>query len=167
MTNVFDANCWCLYVDDEIRESDGVGRAIFATAKLKGGYLLDSGGHGRQQYIDMRRPYAEQIFDLWAEGVVMSGHLKLVDLDGKDNLFKELSEIGIPKKEHIFFKTAVHGGAAFIISADSDFFDPSKKKCGEEEKIALLASGRGPVCKHMRKKHDITICCPTTFVAID
>lgn len=164
MSNVFDANCWCLYVEDELAIHDGIGKEIFSAAKSNGGYLLDAGEQAKQQYIDMKKPYAEQIFNIWAEAVTLSGHLKLIDLSGKDNMYKELNSLGLPKKEHVFFRIGVFGKADRIISLDSDFFDPSKKKAGQFEKIALIESASGPVCKHAKKNYGIAIMCPKTFL---
>ena len=164
MSNVFDANCWCLYVEDELAAVDGIGKGIFAAAKTCGGYLLDAGDQAKQQYIDMKKPYAEQIFDIWVEKVFLSGHLRLVSLSGKDNMFKELGSLGLPKKEHVFFRIAVFGNADRIISLDSDFFDPAMKKAGQAEKLILIESGSGPVCKHTKKNYGIAIMCPKTFL---
>lgn len=164
MTNTIDANCWCKYVEEKIAEAPEWGESVFAVAETNGGVLLDDGGLCKQQYIMMKKPYAEQLFDSWAEAATLSGRLKLVDISGKNNFYKELTDIGIPKGEHIFFRVSIHGDANYLVSADSDFFDPAMKGAGAEAKMALLASGKGPVCKHMKKNFKVTICSPLNFI---
>jgi hypothetical protein len=164
MGSTIDANCWKDYVDEKITDNSGIGTAVFSVAQSTGGVLMDAGGICKQQYISMKRPYAEQLFDAWAEEATLSGQLKLVDVSGKENYFKVLGRLGIPKAEHIFFRVAVHGVAKYLVSKDSDFFDPAMKKAGEDEKLALLESGKGPVCVYMKKSHHVKVCSPETYI---
>lgn len=165
MTNVVDANCWYDYVSEDLAKTIGIGTAVFKRAEATGGFLLDAEGIIQQQYIDAQKPYAQQLFESWLERVVLMGALRLVELVGRDNLYKELSSLGLPKKEHVYFKVAVHGRGTFLVSRDIDFFDPSLKKEGGRKRAAALAKANGPICKHMKKVHGVTVCCPDAFVA--
>jgi hypothetical protein len=125
--------------------------------------LFDAGSIMRQQYVAMKVPYAEEVFSDWFEKGVLKRTVNIVDLRGLKNLFAELISLGIPKKEHVYFRVAVHGQATLLVSLDSDFFDPSKKRAGEKEKKVLLKAANGPVCKHMRKAYGIPVRCPDIF----
>lgn len=165
--NVFDANCWCEYVTETLYGAPGVGCKIFEiAAESAGGILMDDGGIARQQYISMKRPYAEELYNVWAEAGTTKGWLKLIDLSGKDAMHKPLKALGLPKSEHIFFRIAVHGAANYIISLDIDFFDPTKKKADSKSKQKAMASGLGPVCKAMKKSYGISICCPAKYLEL-
>jgi hypothetical protein len=165
MAAVIDANCWCLYVDEAISESNGPGKAVFEKAEHQGGILFDAGNLMRQQYIDMRKPYAEDIFNNWFGEKQIYGLARLVDVPASAAINTFLRNNNIPNKEHIFFKTAISGNADHIVSLDSDFYDPAMKRAGEETKRKLVQSASGPVCKAVRKAWGISICCPVTYVA--
>ncbi|RYZ80743.1 MAG: hypothetical protein EOP04_25305 [Proteobacteria bacterium] len=164
MPAVIDANCWCLFVDEELAESPGDGTAIFSRADAGGGVLFDQGVLIKQQYIDMRKPYAEQIFDNWLGTKIAFGKARIVAVDGNANVNKSLRALNIPAKEHIFFKTAICGGASYIVSLDSDFFDPASKKAGEKAKAAIVVNARGPVPKACSKLWKLSVRCPTAYI---
>jgi hypothetical protein len=126
--------------------------------------LFDAGQLMRQQYISMKRPYAEELFNNWFEQSVLNRMIDVIELKGVANLYKELVALGLPKAEHVYFRVAVVGKATLLVSMDSDFFDPTKKAPGAKEKLAILQAGNGPVCRHMRKGYKVTICCPEAFV---
>jgi hypothetical protein len=128
--------------------------------------LFDAGWLIRQQYISMKRPYAEELFNNWFEAYTLKRAIDVVELKGTTNFYAELIALGVPKKEHVYFRVAIIGKATLLVSIDSDFFDPRKKKAGTEEKKAILRSGNGPVCRHMKKSHKVIVCCPEVFVTM-
>jgi hypothetical protein len=161
--HVFDANCWRIYLDEKLASCAGVGCKMFEPQKLGIKILFDASFLMRQQYISLRRPYAEELFNHWFEEALIKGRIDLIDISGVPNLFAELKALGVPKGEHVYFRVAVHGKASWLISLDSDFYDPRKKKIGEQAKEKLVRSGSGPVCRHMKKKYALVICCPEVF----
>jgi len=160
---VFDANCWRAYVDEKMVGESGVGASMFESRAAEKKILFDADKLMRQQYISLKKPYSGELFDNWFEGTFFDGGIDIVEIKGKTNIYNELKNLGIPKSEHVYFRVAVHGGATFLVSIDIDFFDPTKKKAGETEKRKLVLSGRGPVCKHMKKGYSVVICCPEVF----
>lgn len=166
MSNVVDANCFSDYVDEFVAKAPATGTELFTRVLKYGGVLLDDEGRIRQQYIDMKKPYAQELFNAWFERTVLAGALRLVKIAGKTNLFKEFSDLGVPKSEHVYFRVAVHGGAAFLVSKDVDFFDPAKKGVNAEKRQQILMKADGPVCKHVKKVHGVAICCPDAYLVI-
>lgn len=152
-----------MYLDEKLTSRIDLGVAMFEPRDRSVKILFDSGFLIRQQYIMMKAPYAEELFNSWFENRSVFGGGDLIEVGGAPGLFAQLRKLGIPKGEHIYFKVAVGGNATLMVSLDSDFFDPSKKKLGEKEKRELLRSANGPVCKHMRKSYSITVCCPENF----
>lgn len=165
MTNVIDANCWHDFVSEWVDKDHGIGTQVFASAKAHGGLLLDAENLMKQQYVSSKRPFAEQLFDSWFEQTFQAGHLTLITIAGTNNCHRELTGLGLPKKEHIYFRVAIHGGAERLVSRDIDFFDPSKKGVGGEQREKLMKKANGPVCKHMKKAYGVEIFCPSEFVA--
>lgn len=164
MRHVIDANCWCLYIDERLSETKDCGHGLFEPANPDARLLFDDGLQMKQQYIDLKKPYSEQLFDSWFEAYTLRGQISVVIVKGKANFRKELLKLGLPKGEHIYFRVAAHGCAEFLISGDIDFYDPEKKYVGEKQRLAVLKAGKGPVCRHMRKHHNVTICCPEVFL---
>lgn len=158
--NVIDANCWAEYVVDLIEGTEGWGSGIFEFAEANGGFLIDDGGLIRNQYVSVLQPVAEEIYHSWFERETIGGRIELVDVSGKDNYFNELSALGVPKGEHVYFRVSIHGGANYIFSCDCDFFDPTKKKAGEKAKAAAYKSRSSPVVRYMRRTHGVVIAHP-------
>lgn len=166
MATVLDANCWCLYVDEEINSMDGLGKESYVKAEMSGGLLFDDGCMMRQQYIDMRRPYAEEIFDNWFNDKLVYGAARLVDASEANDANKSLANLKIPRKEHIFMKTALAGRARWLVSLDIDFFEPEAKMKPSKTKQKIISDSSGSVCKHFRKAWGIHVCCPESYVKI-
>jgi hypothetical protein len=160
---VFDANCWRLYVDEKIDSQNAIGTAMFEPEDDRVKILFDSGLLMRQQYIALKAPYAEEVFNSWFEATVLKGVIDMIEIKGTSYLFAELTKLGVPKGEHVYFKVAINGKATFLVSLDTDLFDPKKKKIGAKEKLAVLKAANGPVCKHMKKNYSIAIRCPESL----
>lgn len=163
MKRVIDANCWRLYIDEQLAVATGIGHLLFESEDVSNLILFDEGLQIRHQYSSLKVPYSEELFDLWFEKQTLSGQVQLISIKGRANLLDELKKLGVPKGEHVYFRVAVHGQADYLISLDVDFYDPSLKLAGEKKKLSLLNSGKGPVCKHMKKQHEVVICCPAVF----
>lgn len=165
MSNVIDANCWKLFIDEKMAEVEDIGHKLFGVAATSGGILFDDGNIVRQQYIDLKKPYSEQLFDIWFEECVTMGSVHLIEVPNSANIVRELKALGVPKVEYVYFKLAIAGSANYIVSIDVDFFDPTMKMAGSKKKLSIISKGVGPVCKHMKKVHGVYISCPEAFVA--
>lgn len=157
--SVFDANCWSSYVDEELSGSAGLASAAFEKAKSLGRILFDGGGLMRQQYLQVKRGFGEDLFEAFFEAGVLSGKVRLVAAAADQQLRQCLLGLGVPQGEHIYFRTAKSGDAKHIISEDIDFFDPTLKQRGEAEKSNARLNSSGCVCKEFRKNHGILIFC--------
>lgn len=81
---VFDANCWGAYVDDQLQNSPGIATQSFAKAASLGSILFDSGHLVRQQYVQTRRGFGEQLFDIFFEKGVLSRTVRLVEVPASE-----------------------------------------------------------------------------------
>ena len=165
MTHVVDANCWCRLVDEQIDDVPGIGTSLFDAVEKSGGFLFDSGSLMRQEYIDVKKPYAEEIFNNWFTEKQIYGLARLVEIRSDPAVYKALIAIGMPKDDHVYIKTAIHGKADYLISIDSDFYDPSHKTSCQDTKLKIVKSGKGPVCKFLKKGHGVVVCCPETYLS--
>jgi hypothetical protein len=158
---VIDANCWAKYCDDILHRAEGEGFRVFEKAKTKGAILLDGGDLIATQY---KQTSGQTVFETFFNEGVVTGAIKLVKAEANAELRKKLVQLGVPKYEHIFFKTAISGQASYLVSEDIDFFDPRLKLAQENAKEAARRNKNSPVPKAFRKEHNFEICCVAVFL---
>lgn len=150
VSTVFDANCWCERVDEEVSGNGGRASDAFLKAAHLGYIVLDEDGVIKHQYCAARRGFGERLFDQIFEAYALRGKIRISPCGRDSKLTRSLREIGVPKGEHAYFHAANNCEAKFLVSEDIDFFDPKLKKAetGAKKKAKQRRNGCG--CKLAR-----------------
>lgn len=164
VNTVLDANCWCARIDELMRGNDGLGVRAYSKAESIGKIVFDNDGHIRQQYIDARKGFGEQIFNIFFEEAVLKGKIEMVPSGGNATLRNHLILAGLPRKELHYFQAAHSANAAYIVSEDIDFFEPKLKAASERSKARAKANRTGCICKLARKLIGAEIFCLDDYV---
>jgi hypothetical protein len=159
VATVLDANCWCARVDEVLSDTSGIAIKAFEKAQALGKIVFDNDGHIRQQYIDARKGFGEQLFNAFFEQAVLRGTVQIVANVGNQQLRKQLIASGLPRKELHYFQAADTAKAAFIVSEDIDFFDPKLKRANESAKRRAKSARTGCICKLSRTMIGAEIYC--------
>lgn len=159
VATVLDANCWCARVDELLAGNVGVATQAFSKAQHQGKIVFDDEGHIKQQYIDARKGFGEQLFNVFFEEAVLSGTVKIVSSASDQKIRNSLIASGLPRKELHYFYAAHASSASYIVSEDIDFFDPKLKTAKEPAKTRAKTSRKGCICKLVRKLIGAEIYC--------
>lgn len=151
VSTVFDANCWCERVDEEISSVTGRATAAFSKAEINGNIVLDEGGMIKHQYCAARRGFGERLFDQVFEIYALRGKVLISPSTRDPMLTRSLRTIGVPGGEHPYFHAANNVKAAFLVSEDIDFFDPNLKMASVKAKQRAKQRRNGCACKLARK----------------
>lgn len=147
MSTVFDANCWCERVDEELGGAGGRATGAFSKAEATGKIVLDDDGFIKHQYCAARRGFGEKLFDQVFEAYALRGKI-LISPKGRDPaLTRSLRAIGVPRGEQPYFHAAKNVSAQYLVSEDIDFFDPTLKRSSVQAKARAKQQRNGCVCR--------------------
>lgn len=150
VSTIFDANCWCERVDEEVGGQGGRATNAFSKAELLGQIVLDDEGHIKHQYCAARRGFGEKLFDLVFEAYALRGKVLIAPRNRDPALTRALRTVGVPNGEHAYFHAANTVGAEYLVSEDIDFFDPTLKRANAQAKARAKQRRNGCACRLAR-----------------
>jgi len=162
--HVVDANVINAFQTERKSENSSFATSAIEKCFSQGFIALDADGHCQQEWMDCAEGAWPTALSDWIADMFQKELLQLVRVSC-DNMFKELSALGIPKKDHKWVRLARCSGSRYLITDDIDLIDPAKKLSATAQKLsAIKISGRGPVCKHLKKRYQIVVACPEAFM---
>lgn len=162
---VFDANVINIFQNERVRGEEGDAHLAIGYATSQGHLALDADGHCQQEWTDCAGGSPPLELADWIADMLQREKIHLYRFKC-DNMFKELSGIGLPKKDHKWVRIARSSNSDHIVTEDIDLFDPTEKGCSSERAIQIKQSGNGVCAKYLRKKYEIEVRCLENFVKI-
>lgn len=130
--------------------------------------FLDEGGHIEHEW---RQVAEREWFEAWYADMLRDGKAQLIEIRNFPEIRKRLRALGFPDKggDIWYIRTAksvseVYGNSN-LITEDSDFFDPKKKKSTSHARIKMLKSKTAPVATYLRKKENVNVACVEVYLA--
>jgi hypothetical protein len=153
---VVDANVMNHFQDERINDIDGDAHKALDAIFAKSCVALDEQGLCLQEWLDCASGAAPLALQDWVSDMLVAQKIRLFVFSG-GNLCKELTGIGLPKKDHKWVRLAVSSDSDAIVTEDVDLFDPSKKGQSAAITQAIKQSCKGPVSKFLKKKFGIHV----------
>jgi len=125
----------------------------------------------RQIESEWRALWEPEWFDAWLGDLYLNGGVYNILPHNCPVLAKGLFKLGFPvgSRDIWYIRTAhavaVSYGAAYLITEDIDFHEPSKKKTSAKERSKILAQGSGGVAKHLAKRAAVNVRCVSTYIS--
>lgn len=157
--HVVDANVMNAFQKERLLASEGPACAAI-NAMTNGHFIvLDEGGLCQQEWVDCAGGTFPLALNDWIADMLIVQKIRL-GLLCEDSMHKELSVLGVPKKDHKWVRLAKGTQSDIIVTDDIDLFDPTKKSSSSKIIAAIKSNSSGPVAKHLRKRHGITVLTP-------
>ncbi len=157
MSNVLDANCWAKYIDDIIFNGDGSGLNLIDKIDANGGYVVDDIGLIKHEYLNVRTPHAEALYNEWFGQRSPFGIVRISEQSRCGKLRSMIRELGVPNKDAVYIKVAVQSGVNHIISDDIDMFDPKSKSKSSAAREKIIDDESGDVCIKLWRNYRIIV----------
>lgn len=157
---VVDANVMNLFQQERYSAEFGIAHEALEAILASSFVALDADGQCEAEWLSCAKGKPPLDLQDWIADMYVQEKLRLFPYTC-DSMFRELSGLGIPKKDHKWVRLARSSSSDVIVTNDIDLFDPSRKKdCNSKIKDRIKENRSGPVCKYLRKNHRIEIICP-------
>lgn len=159
---VIDANCLKYFQEERIFDKAGTYTAMIEKVREKGCIAIDDEGHAQQEYNDCCNPSVVglNLCD-WIADQIVEKFFVMVAMDKSAS--RDLSGLGLPKKDHKWPAIAKGAKANLILTEDIDLFDPKAKSRKSAEKTKIKDKG-GPLSKYLAKRHGIVVSTAQNFL---
>jgi hypothetical protein len=162
--HVVDANVVNRFQQERLLENPDTASAAIDLVMSKGYIILDVEGHCQAEWMGCAEGAPPLALSDWIADRLVDQDIRLANLCS-DSMFKILSGLGLPKKDHKWVRLAIGGQAPVLLADDIDFFDPTQKGKSAAITKKVRSSGRGPMAKYLKKEHGITPMCPEHYLA--
>jgi hypothetical protein len=151
-----DANVMALFQRERITGERTGGVETIETICSNDCIALDNEKLCLQEWVSAAQGSFPLALTDWISDMIVAGKIKYFGL-APNTCRKSLLKLGLPKDDHKWIRLALGCDGRIIITADIDFFDPSKKKAKAEEKLAIRRNGNGKCSKGLRKEFGIDV----------
>lgn len=154
---VVDSNVMNYFQQERVCSTPGMAHEAIATIVQIGSIALDTEGQCEAEWLECAGGVEPLALKDWIADMMVSERIQLHNYKC-DSMFKELSNIGIPKKDHKWVRLARSVPSNYIVTEDIDLFDPQRKKnCTAAAKEKIKESCKGPAAKYLGKKYNIKV----------
>jgi predicted nucleic acid-binding protein len=163
MTNdglVVDANIMNYYIQEKRKEDGELYKLIESIIYCCGLAINDTVER------EWRNTNKGQFFDIWFDELMLDQRIKYVTDSNKLTSHQKRqihNEFGLPRnksKDIDYIECAINTEIKYILTDDTDFFDPKKKKASSKEKIKVKNQRQGAFCKFLKKEFGIIVGLP-------
>ncbi len=154
-----DANCICHFQRESIVGEPGLYHQAIERLLQDGQLVLDEGGLCRQEWLDTASGPIQLNLNDWINDLIANNQLSLAAITPVGRHRKQLSSLGVPKKDHKWFALCRDSTAATFLTEDIDFYDPREKLAGDGRRRRVMLSGSGPVKRFFRAEAGTEVTC--------
>lgn len=158
---IVDANVMNKFQSERVKGTEAVAQDAINSITAATFIALDAEGHCEAEWLECAAGTYPLALKDWIADMMATEKIQLFSYTCA-SMFRELSGIGVPKKDHKWVRLARSVSADYIVSEDIDLFDPAKKRtCTAAQRRAILESSSGPVAKYLKKTHSLNVICCT------
>ena len=156
--SVVDSNLINLFQDERAREIEDEAHAALDAIFTNGHIVLDDSEQCQTEWMSCAAFAPPIALADWIADMMQKEKIQLKPLTC-GSMHKELTGLGIPKKDHKWVRLAISADSPLIATNDIDLIDPTSKKSGAVTRAKIMASCKGPVSKYLKKSYGINVLC--------
>lgn len=159
---VFDANVMNTFQKERLLGQLGPCTNAINLAVAAGFIALDQDGQCQNEWVECAGGSHPIALADWIADMLAKEAIQLFPYNC-DSMFRELSQLGLAKKDHKWVRLARSSESNNITTDDIDLFSPKDKGCSAKRAQAIKDRCSGSLAKYLKKKYDIVVITPQRF----